>query len=256
MEGWIKLHRKLLDNPIFENEKALKIWIWFLLKATHTEREQLVGLQVIKLKKGQFIIGRKKASKELNINESTIYKYIKVFEKLKMITTKSNNKLTVVSIEKWEDYQSTDEEKEQQNNNKITTEEQQSNTNKNVKNVKNVKNIVVVEEQSDSCVDEIVDFYNNNIGTVTPFAYEILQDYEKELGKELVVYAMQKAVESNARNIRYIKAILNSWSNKGIKSLQEAKDESANRQTKQETEEEVNARRKKQLEEALKNDNT
>lgn len=128
---WLKLYRKLLKSPIFENEKALKIWIWCLLKATHIEREQLVGQQIIHLEKGQFIFGREKASEELKMTESTIYKYIKLLEKLQMISINSNNKFSVISIEKWEDYQ----DKKQQENNKVTTKEQQSNTNKNVKNI-------------------------------------------------------------------------------------------------------------------------
>ena len=129
--SYIKLFRKLLNSPIFENEKALKIWIWCLLKATHREREQLVGQQIVKLKKGEFVFGRKQASEELKMTESTIYKYIKLLEKLQMISIKSNNKFSVVSIEKWEDYQI----EELKSNNKVTTEEQQSNTNKNVKNI-------------------------------------------------------------------------------------------------------------------------
>ena len=129
--SYIKLFRKLLNSPIFENEKALKIWIWFLLKATHKERELLVGQQIVKLKKGDFIFGRKQASEELKMTESTIYKYIKLLEKLQMISIKSNNKFSVVSIEKWEDYQI----EELKSNNKVATEEQQSNTNKNVKNI-------------------------------------------------------------------------------------------------------------------------
>lgn len=128
---WLKLYRKLLKSPIFENEKALKIWIWCLLKATHIEREQLVGQQIIHLEKGQFIFGREKASEELKMTESTVYKYIKLLEKLQMISINSNNKFSVVSIEKWEDYQ----DQKQQNNSKVTTKEQQSNTNKNVKNI-------------------------------------------------------------------------------------------------------------------------
>lgn len=132
-DTWLKLYRKLLKSPIFENEKALKIWIWCLLKATHLEREQLVGQQIVHLEKGQFVFGREKASNELGMTESTVYKYIKLLEKLQMISINSNNKFSVVSIEKWEDYQ----DKKQQSNNKGTTKEQQSNTNKNVKNVNN-----------------------------------------------------------------------------------------------------------------------
>ena len=86
--SYIKLFRKLLNSPIFENEKALKIWIWCLLKATHREREQLVGQQIVKLKKGEFVFGRKQASEELKMTESTIYKYIKLLEKLQMISIK------------------------------------------------------------------------------------------------------------------------------------------------------------------------
>lgn len=58
-----------------------------------------------------------------------------------MITTKSNNKFTIISIEKYGDYQSSEIKIKQQSNNKVTTKEQQNNTNKNVKNVNNVKNI-------------------------------------------------------------------------------------------------------------------
>lgn len=130
-EGYIKLFRKLLKSPIWENEKALKIWLWCLLKATHIKRDQLVGQQVVHLEKGQFIFGRKTATDDLNMKESTVYKYIKLLEKLQMIRIKSNNKFSVISIEKWEDYQI----EELKDNNKITTKEQQSNTNKNVKNI-------------------------------------------------------------------------------------------------------------------------
>lgn len=129
--SYIKLFRKILKSPIWDNEKALKIWIWCLLKATHTERRQLVGQQVVDLEKGQFIFGRKKASEELKMTESTIYKYIKLLEELEMLTVNSNNKFSVVSIAKWENYQV----EELKNNNKETTKEQQSNTNKNVKNI-------------------------------------------------------------------------------------------------------------------------
>lgn len=82
-ETWIKLYRKIMKSPIWENEKALKIWIWCLLKATHEEREQLVGQQIVKLKKGQFVFGRNKASDELQMNENTIYRYIKLLEKIR-----------------------------------------------------------------------------------------------------------------------------------------------------------------------------
>lgn len=130
-KSWIKLYRKILKSPIWENEKALKVWIWCLVKATHEEREQLVGKTVVKLEKGQFVTGRKKASEELNMKERTVYDYFKLLEQLQMISINSNNKFSVITVEKWEDYQV----EELKINNKTTTTQQQSNTNKNVKNI-------------------------------------------------------------------------------------------------------------------------
>lgn len=143
-----------------------------------------------------------------------------------MITTKSNNKFTIVSVVKWEDYQDEAVEKEQQNNNKVTTKEQQNNTNKNVKNVNNVKNKTTTV--GDSCVDglqKIIDFYNENIGLITPYGLEILEDYAKEMTEDLIILSMKKAVEADKRTIQYIKGILNNWSKKGIKTVLEAKKE-------------------------------
>ncbi len=138
MIGWIKLHRKLLDNPIFDNPNLLRVWMWCLLKASHDNYKQMVGLQVIDLEPGQFVTGRFKGSDELKINPSTFYKYLKTLERLQMIRLSSNNKMTIVSIENWERYQTKDSQEYQQNNNKITTKEQQNNTNKNGKNIKNI----------------------------------------------------------------------------------------------------------------------
>lgn len=82
---------------------------------------------------------------------------------------------------------------------------------------------------SDSCVDglqEVIDFYNDNIGAITPFGLETLTDYVSDMGKDIVIYAMQISVEANKRTIQYIKAILNNWQKAGIKTLSEAKEES------------------------------
>ena len=81
----------------------------------------------------------------------------------------------------------------------------------------------------DSCKDDfqkVSKFYEENINLLTPYASNLLEDFTDELGFELVIYAMQLAVEANVRTIRYIKAILNNWSKANIKTLAEAKKES------------------------------
>lgn len=103
-------------------------------------------------------------------------------------------------------------------------------------NVNDNENVNVNDNDNDndnavgeSCVDglqDVIDFYNNNIGLMTPYGLKILESYlEEGIPAELIIYAMQKAVESNKRTIQYIKGILNSWSKKGIKTLIQAKEE-------------------------------
>lgn len=69
---------------------------------------------------------------------------------------------------------------------------------------------------------------------------------------DLIILAMQKAVEANKRTIQYIKGILNNWSKKGIKTVIDAEKEDKqfrNRSTVlEETEEERMARKLKELE--------
>lgn len=141
--GWIKLHRKITDSAVFDNPKLLKLWIWCLCKASHKGYESMVGNQIVVLQEGQFIFGRKKAASELKISASMVYEYIKILEKLGMVNIKSNNKFSVITIEKWAFYQCDYDEDQQQNrqqsNNKATTNRQQIGTNKNVKKVKNEK---------------------------------------------------------------------------------------------------------------------
>ena len=124
------------------------------------------------------------------------------------------------------------QEKPEKNLNK-TQEEANKNLNDNEDdNVNDNENVTttVVNSKGDSCVDglsEIIDFYNENIGLITPYGAEILEDYLQEMPSELIIYAMQISVEANKRNIKYIKAILNNWQKAGIKTLIEAKNENS-----------------------------
>ena len=133
------------------------------------------------------------------------------------------------------------EAKQKQTKSKIGT-----NVNENV-NVNDNDNVNVNDNDNenvgDSCVDglqEVVDFYNENIGLITPYGLEVLSDYAKEMPTDLIIYAMEISVEANVRTIQYIKGILNNWSNKGIKTLIEAKKENQKQNKKDEIEEWLN----------------
>lgn len=137
----------MMCSPVWQDPVYLKLWMYCLMKASHKEREQLVGNQVIKLMPGEFVTGRTSLSDDLNKgmkpklrqSESTWWRYLNNLELWGMLNIKKTTKYSVVSIVKWADYQESEQDIEHQLNNKRTTIEHQLNTNKNVNNVKNEK---------------------------------------------------------------------------------------------------------------------
>lgn len=108
---------------------------------------------------------------------------------------------------------------------KQTKSKKVTNVNDNVNENVNVNDN---DNVSDSCVDglqKVISFYEENIGLITPYGVEVLEDYTKDMPADLIIYAMQISVEANKRTIKYIKAILNNWQKAGIKTLTQAKEE-------------------------------
>lgn len=225
MEGWIKLYRKLLDNPIVcKDSETFSIWLYLLLNATYQEIPAVFKGKKITLRKGQLITGILSISKKLKINKDKVQRTLKCFEIDKQIEQETSNKNRLISILNWEQYQDNDNENDKQMINKCETNDKQLITNKNIKNIKNDKNIITTID--DSCVDglqDVIDFYQDNIGLITPYTVEVFTDYAKEMPEDLIIYAMQISVEANKRTIQYIKAILNNWQKAGIKTLVDAK---------------------------------
>lgn len=66
-------------------------------------------------------------------------------------------------------------------------------------------------------------FYQQNVGPLTPFVVDLVNEYRKELPDDLIVEAFKLAIKNNARNLRYTEKILLSWLDKGIRSLDDYK---------------------------------
>ncbi len=57
--------------------------------------------------------------------------------------------------------------------------------------------------------------YEENIGVITPMAAERLKDMEAEYPPEWIAEAFGQAVLANARNLRYVEAVLRRWRDDG-----------------------------------------
>jgi hypothetical protein len=130
IDGWILLHRKLLENPIFLKPELLQLFIYCLLKANHEPNRIIFNGKEIVIQKGQFITGRETLSRELKQNGLTTYKRLKILQNLEILNIKSNNRFSLVTIENYRFYQEIIKKRNNKKNNKGTTREQQGNTNK------------------------------------------------------------------------------------------------------------------------------
>jgi len=108
--GWIRLYRKTLFSAVFQNETLLKVWIWCLLRACHSAQTVSVktgrGETLVNLQPGQFIFGRNSASKELKLPASTVRNKISQLEKMGNLSVLLDSHYSIVSITRWDIYQS------------------------------------------------------------------------------------------------------------------------------------------------------
>lgn len=137
MDGWIKLHRKSLENPIIcKDSDYFTVWIYILLNATHKDYDVEFNNKRITLHEGQLITGRKIISNLFSINESKIQRILKKLEIEQQIEQQTCSKNRLITVLNWHKYQISEQPNEQQVNN----ERHQMNTNKNIKNDNNKRN--------------------------------------------------------------------------------------------------------------------
>lgn len=152
--GWVCVHRQLLDNPIFKNDKLFRVFMYCLLKASHSKHEQLVGDSIVSVNSGQFVAGRKAISSSTGLTEQNVRTALSKLEKLSILTIKATNKYSIISITNWSKYQQTN----QQVTSKQPATNQQVTTNNNGNNGDNENNS---HTESKIPVDELISIYND-----------------------------------------------------------------------------------------------
>jgi len=127
-QGWVKLHRKLLDNPILSRGQHLQVWITLLLLANHKPNTIIVDNKRTTLSKGQVLTSRKVISKMTNVPETTIERILNYLENEHQIGQQKTNKYRIITILNYTTYQGMGTKTD----NRWTTKGQRVDTNKNV----------------------------------------------------------------------------------------------------------------------------
>lgn len=166
--GWIKLHRQILEWEWYEDINCFRLFTHLLLKANHKEKRY----KGIVVKAGQIVTSRDLLAQETGLSSQQVRTAITKLKSTNEITSVTSSQGTIIEVVNYEKYQlSTNEITEEQ-----PTSNQRVTTNKNDKNNKkeniyrNFKHLSLsFDEFNKLCIDytkqqidDILDQIENN----------------------------------------------------------------------------------------------
>ncbi|MGG5835460.1 DNA replication protein [Huaxiibacter chinensis] len=105
-KGFALLHRKIMDVPFYKDAEAAHLWVHLLLRANHEQTLISTDVGDVICERGEFITGRNTLAMETGLTADRVKSLLRKFQNLGMITTKSNNRFTVLKVVKYDEYQS------------------------------------------------------------------------------------------------------------------------------------------------------
>ena len=146
MCGWIKMHRSLLQWEWFQKPEMVQLFVYLLLKASVEDRKW----QGLDVKRGQVVTSVATICRDLSLSTQKVRTCLMRLCDSEVISVKSTNKYSIITICNYATYQSF-ELIDQQTNNKQITNEQQTN-NKQIttsKECKNDKNNIIINNRGE-----------------------------------------------------------------------------------------------------------
>lgn len=241
--GYVKIHRKLLSNPIVMKDcEHLAIWVYLLLHATHKEMNVIFNGKKIMLKSGQLITGARAIANDLEINKDKVQRVLNEFKTDTQIDTLVSLKGRLITILNWEKYQNCDTHTDTQLIHNCDTTDTQVIHNNNDKNVNNVRNIYSTStnkeiNNSEQIEKENLFEYVERMfrRTLNPAEYEVINNWKNN---ELTRYAIKEAVLNNACSVKYIERILERYKQNNFQSVGDVLEDKKLKEEKELTEEE------------------
>ena len=132
MQGWISLHRKLVEWEWYSDANTMRLFVHCLLKANHVDKKW----RGIDISRGQFLTSINSLSRELRLSSQKIRTSISKLKSTGEITIKTTSKYSMISITCYDSYQGDNKlenkqatNKQQTNNKQITTTNNDNNDN-------------------------------------------------------------------------------------------------------------------------------
>jgi len=108
MSGWIKLHRKISDNPLWHQEPFTRgqAWVDLILLANHTDGFIRARGVRVDIKRGQCGWSEVKLANRWQWSRGKVKRFINELEIDQQIVQQKNNVTSVITIVNYDDYQS------------------------------------------------------------------------------------------------------------------------------------------------------
>lgn len=118
MDGWIKLHRKLVENPLYFSESFTRTqaWIDLLIIANHNSGFFYKRGIRVNVNRGQIGYDLDSLGKRWKWSRGKVERFINELEKDNQIVRQKNNVTTLISIVNYEIYQADSKAKDKANN--------------------------------------------------------------------------------------------------------------------------------------------
>lgn len=117
MEGWIKIHRKILEWEWYPDRDTREVFFHLLLTANH-KAGRFMGHEI---KAGEVVIGRKSLSKAVGISERSVRTALTHLKSTSEIAIRTTNRFSVITLLNWSKYQITDQQNDQQSDQQVTS---------------------------------------------------------------------------------------------------------------------------------------
>jgi len=214
-QGYVKIHRKLLNNPVvMKDSDHLAVWIYLLLNATHKEMPAVFRGKKIILKPGQLITGCKSIADVLKINYVKIHRILNEFESENQIEKQSSNKNSLITIKNWKSYQDNEKQNEiQMKNNCNTTENKQE-----CKECNNIYSTTSIYEKECNLFQFVEKVFGRTLNSIEQ---EYIANWKND---EVTRYAIRQAALANACSVKYIEKILYEYKKNNITTLTQAEE--------------------------------
>lgn len=216
MQGWISIHRKILENPILTTNTSYskrEAFIYLLLKANHKDNKVVIGSTLYNVKQGELITSQKKLCKKFKWGNTKLRNFLKLLENDNMIKLKTEVNLTQISICNYRSYQDSQTGNKSLPNRSQIAAKSQTNTNNNVNKTNNVNNVNIRKQKF---TNEVLAEGLKHTPMVEPTICDDFIDYWTEFNKSKtkMKFELQQTFDISRRLKRWLKNDFNKTNKK------------------------------------------